>query len=668
MFKKIRDFFKNIFDKLFHRKKNKLTKEQKAELKRRKKRLEARNKNFKGKDGFMAKGGYVEFEGYIHILDKKIPYQEIQRDKEGKYMAIYDVLFQYGTNNPDGIGWLTKVIPSQPLKNGDIFFALRERKMNHDTEEEILSKKLHQRATTTANQQAEDKDQDVRSQSKRHLQLQDMQLAVDLAGAEEEIIDSDFSLVIKSSTVKKLGKTIEELKQFYSDDGISGIILVRRTNEQLDTMRYMFSSVSSDAWHNSDMETVAAGRLFMPSSGFSDETGVYVGEDASSFLVNNPSIIDFSNVRHAVISTGHVPGLVSVGGLEAPQLLPNYGSFWAHVIAEDNYLIHGTRTHHITLVPFDFYEPNSKVFDMNKYSINALETYGTRETVVEDANNNFSKVAEIIMMLLSEEDPDPSIKAMLRERLVSWVTYRANKSGMYTTDPVNEPTRAYQILATTNHKAYPTLQDFITELQSLTQEAERQSPDAYNKAKMLLDSVRTASRLHPSVFSKATDIPDHFGNDDRNIYYDLSHISDDPMTKGAIFLNTLAYVVHRANPGDLIVVHGLDSVKIRPQILRRYRDKMDKKNIGLITTFEELDNEEVNVDSMKDFCGSLSNQDLIVLGGITNESAYRIKKAWGNRELPEIVANTLLDQPDDTFYVYRKSDFQSAVIRAHLIL
>ena len=265
MFKKIRDFFKNIFDKLFHRKKNKLTKEQKAELKRRKKRLEARNKNFKGKDGFMAKGGYVEFEGYVHILDKKIPYQEIQRDKEGKYMAIYDVLFQYGTNNPDGIGWLTKVIPSQPLKNGDIFFALRERKMNHDTEEEILSKKLHQRATTTANQQAEDKDQDVRSQSKRHLQLQDMQLAVDLAGAEEEIIDSDFSLVIKSSTVEKLGKTIEELKQFYSDDGISGIILVRRTNEQLDTMRYMFSSVSSDAWHNSDMETVAADQYESPS-------------------------------------------------------------------------------------------------------------------------------------------------------------------------------------------------------------------------------------------------------------------------------------------------------------------------------------------------------------------------------------------------------------------
>lgn len=664
MFKKIR----NIFDKLFHRKKNKLTKEQKAELKRRKKRLEARNKNFKGKDGFMAKGGYVEFEGYLHIIDKKIPYQQIQRDKNGKYMAIYDVLFQYGTNNPDGIGWLTKVIPSKSLKNGDVFFALRERKMDHNTEEEILSKKLHQRATTTANQQAEDKDQDVRNKGKRYLQLQDMQLAVDLAGAEEEIVDSDFSLVIKSSTVEKLGKAIDELKQLYSDDGISGIILVRRTNEQLDTMRNMFSEVSSDTWHNSDMETVAAGRLFMPSSGFSDETGTYVGEDISSYLFNNPSIIDFSNVQHAVITTGHVPGLVSVGGLEAPQLLPNYGSFWAHVIAEDNYLIHGTRTHHILLVPFDFYEPNSRVFDMNKYSINALETYGTRETVVEDANNNFSKVAEIIMMLLSEESPDPSIKAMLRERLVSWITYRANKSGMYTTDPINEPTRAYQILATTNHKAYPTLQDFITELQSLTQEAEQQSPDAYNKAKMLLDSVRTASRLHPSVFSKATDIPDHFEDNDRNIYYDLSHISDDPMTKGAIFLNTLAYVVHRANSGDLIVVHGLDSVKVRPQILQRYRDKMDKKNVGLVTTFEELDNEEINVDSMKDFCGSLSNQDLIVLGGITDESAQQIKKAWGNRKLPPSVVNTLRNQPNDTFYVYRKSDFQSAVIRAHLIL
>lgn len=668
LFKKIRNFFKKIFDKLFHRKKNKLTKEQKAELKRRKKRLEARHKSFSGGEGFMAKGGYVEFKGYVHIIDKPIPYQEIQQDQNGKYIAIYDVLVQYGTNNPDGIGWLTKVIPSEPLKNGDIYFALRERKMDHDTEEEILSKKLHQRATTTANQNAENKDSDVRNNSKRNLELQDMQLAVSLAGAEEEIVDSDLSLVIKSSTVEKLEKAIEELKQKYQDDGISGIILIRRTSEQLDSLVNLFHDVSSDPWHNSDMETVDAGRLFLPSSGFLDEHGIFVGEGVSSFLVNNPAIIDFKNVRHAVIATGHVQGVVSVNGLEAPALLPNYGSFWAHVISKSNYLEWGTRTHHILLVPFDFYEPNSKVFDMKEYSINALETYGTKENVVEDANNNFNKITEIIMMLLNNDNPDPSIKAMLRERLVSWITFRANKSGMYTTDPINEVTRAWQILATTNHKAYPTLQDFITELQAMTQEAQQQSSDTFSKAKMLLDSVRTASRLHPSVFSQATNIPDHFSNDDRNIYYDLSHISDDPMTKGAIFLNTLAYVTYRANPDDLIVVHGLDSVKINPRILRSYRDKMDQKNVGLITTFEDLDNTENNVWTMKEFCGSLSNQDLMVLGGITQESAEIVRKAWGNRRLPPAVKNTLLDQRPDVFYLYRKSDFQSALIKAHLVL
>lgn len=658
----------SLFKKEKKNGKKRLTRKEKAELKRRKKRLEKRNKAFEGKEGFLANGGYVEFEGYLHIFDKKIPYQQIQRDKDGKYMAIYDVLFQYGTNNPDYIGWLTKVIPSDSLKNGDIFFALNERKMDRETEEDIFGKKLHQRAVTTANQQAEDKDSDIRNQGKRNLQLQDMNLDVELAKEEESIIDSNLTLVVKSSTVEKLEKTIDELKQKYSDDGISGVILVRRTNLQLNEMTTMFQKVSADPWHNSDMETVAAGRLFLPSSGFTDQTGVFVGRDASSYLIDNPSIIDFSKVRHAVISTGHVQGIMSVGGLEAPRLLPNFGSFWAQVISEDNYLINGTRTHHILLVPFDFYAPNHRVFDMNKYSINAVETYGTKETVIEDANNNFNKITEIIMMLLNNDNPNPEIKSMLRERLVSWITYRANKTGIYTTDPINEPTQARQILATTNHKAYPTLQDFITELQALTQEAEKQSSDTYSKAKMLLDSVKTASRLHPSVFSKPTDIPDHFKDEDRNIYYDLSHISDDPMTKGAIFLNTLAYVTYRANPGDMIVVHGLDSVDIDPQILRSYRDKMDKKDVGLITTFEALDNEKNNVWTMKDFCGTLSTQDLVILGRITEDSNKLISKAWGKRKLPPDVASALINQTDDIFYVYRKDDFQSAVIKAHLVL
>lgn len=650
------------------KKKQKLTREQKAEIKKRKKRLESHRKNFKGQDGFFAKGGYVEYDGYVHVIDQKIPANEISKDKEGKYIAAYDVLFQYGTNNPADIGWMNQLIPSDPLKNGNIFFTFRERKMERDTENDILGKKLNQRFNSTVKMQNNNDDTDVRNIGKRNLQLVDIQLDVELAKAEESIIDSDITLIIKSPTVEKLEKTLNELKQNYKDNSVEGVILVRRTSQQLDQILNLFHDVSSDAWHSSDMESVDASRMFLPSSGFADKNGVYVGKDLSSILTDNPSVIDFSNTRNAVIMTGHIEGLASINGLEAPRRCENFGSAWAHVIAEDNYLVNGTRTHHITLVPFDYHALNNRVFDMKKYAINALETYGTEETVVEDANNNFNKITEMVMLLLDADNPDPAIKAIFRQRLVDWIINRAGANGMYTTDPVGEPTKAYQILATTHHKNYPTLQDFVIELQSAVQEANSRSQDEYTKTNTLLNTVSTVARLHPTIFSQATTIPDSFGYEDRNIYYDLSHITNDAAVKGAMFLNTLAYVTYRAKPGDMIVVHGIDTIKCNPKILSQYRDTMNRNNIGLITTFEEPESDDMNIETLKGFCGSLSDQDIVILGKLTDKSLEQVDKAWGHHSLPQIVTNNLLQNEGNEFFVYRKRDYQSAIISAQLVL
>ncbi|MGX5378187.1 hypothetical protein ACWCL1_08090 [Ligilactobacillus sp. LYQ135] len=656
---------------MFKKRKNKdekikLTREQKKQLKQRKKRLDKKRNNFKGQEGFLSKYGYVEYEGYIHVLDKEKRATEVERNKDGYYLAAYDVLIQYGTHNPAKIGWLTELIPSIPIEDGNVFFALREKKMSKNTENDVLGKQLHSKIVTMENSKDE---KDERLNSKRDMQILDAHLARQLAGMEKSIIDSDLTLFVKSPTVEKLKLTMQKLNQNYLDNSIKGIMLVRKTGQQLATLVDLFHDTSSDAWHNSDMSTVDAGRLFLPSSGFSDKYGVNVGEDVYSYLAGTPSIIDFSGIRNAIIHTGHITGIASCDGMEGSVLLPNgtYGSAIAHVIAESNYLYHGTRTHYINLVDFAYYFPDSQIFDMSRHSINALETYGSKETVAEDANNNFNKVTEIVMMLLEDEKTDPAIKALFRERLVDWIINRANGNGMYTTDPYNDPTKAWQILANSNHENYPTLQDFITELQSLVQESEQQGERAREKAQMVLNAVKTASRMHPSLFSEATDIPDKLDATDRNIYYDLSHISDNPTIKGATFLNVIAYVVNRAQMGDMIVVNGLDQININPKVLTKYRDKMDLKGIGLIATFEDSNNEQMNFRTLEGFVKPLSVQDMVILGGLDEQVLPRIKESW-HRELPERVQKELLKNEDNNFYFYRKSDYQNAIIDMHLIL
>lgn len=139
------------------------------------------------------------------------------------------------------------------------------------------------------------------------------------------------------------------------------------------------------------------------------------------------------------------------------------------------------------------------------------------------------------------------------------------------------------------------------------------------------------------------------------------------MIKGAMFLNALAYVTNRAAPGDMIVIHGLDTVKVKPSILKPYRDIMDRKDIGLITTFEERNDPDMNVVTLNDFIHPLVDQDLVVIGGIQKDSKQRIADSW-SRSLPQVVEDDLSNNQDSIFYVYRARDFGSAVINTHLIL
>lgn len=626
--------------------------ERQKRIKAQKKRAEKRRANFKGQSGFVNDDGYVEFDGYAYLPNVG-------------YLTSFDVEIAYGTHNPESIGWFNKIIPSQPMKHGKIALGLREKGMGKKTEDETFSKKLMQKAVSLDNTEMKD----FREGSKKDMQYQDLAVTKQLA-KEETIIDSDAFLIVYSDTPENLEETVKELKQTYKDDAIKGIMLVRRTSHILDTHFSLFTTVSADAWHNSDMQTVASNRLFLPSSGFSDEHSTYCGTDVHSLIANNASLIDFSGIRNAVVMTGGINGYISIGGVEGVAEISNMGSAWAHVIAEDNWLVTGTRTHFINLVPFGYHFENSKVLDMSNYTVNPLEVYGTKETVDVDANANLDKVTEMIMMLLETDVQDPEIKAMLRKRLYEWLIYRAGGNGIYSADPKSEPTKAWRILANSeNHKSFPTISDFsTTELNGLVAEKMKEGELAGGKARLLQDSVQTTCRRYPNIFSEHTNFPDSFSYSDRNIYYDLSHVTkNDPVLKGVMFLNTIAYVVNRAAPGDMVVVTGLDTVKINPKILKFYRDVLDSKGIGLITTFEERENEENNVKTMDSFVHPLSTQDLIVVGGVTPKAVDNINYSW-NRPLSKMIVDDLSANMTSRFFVYRARDFGSAVIDTQLIL
>ncbi|EKZ0201713.1 hypothetical protein QPI79_002212 [Enterococcus faecalis] len=611
-----------------------------------KKGKKKKDDSFNGERGFTYSFGYKESDAYLFIGNKTV-------------ISVFDILIQYGTNNPAPIGWLLNLIPREELVSGRVTFVQRQRGMEKKTEGEVIEKRLHSNAVTIENTNTTSAKQNAQNASR----VGDMRISEFLAGQEDTIIDSDVRLVVKANSPEKVEHVISELKTAYKNADVKGVMLVRRTGQQLDEMQNLFMETSSDAWHSSDMSTVASSRLFLPSSGFSDETGMFVGYDIRSLLSNNPAVIDFQGVNNAVIFMGGVSPYVSVGGLEGGSMIINGGSAIAHAISESNYLS-GKRTHHIVLSEFPYTAPDSLVFDMSKEAINPLETFGTPETVQKDANANFDKATTMMMLLAKEKTPNLEVE--LKKNLTNWFIYRAGGGGLYTVDPKNEPLRANRILANENHHNYPKPTDFLIELKANVAKRASEGELARKDASFLFDVMETTFTSYPNIFGETTTLPDVYKSNQRNIYYDLSSISEDKVVTGAVFLNTLAYVTNRALEGEQIVIHGLDQIDIPVEPLIPYKDRIIRKNIGLITVFENSEN-KINPSTFSTFIGRLSRQDAVVLGGLTEEELQYINESW-RQSLPAPVAKQLLASNNGILYFYRKKDRVGALIDTHIVL
>lgn len=610
-----------------------------------------RKKNsFKGESGFTYPFGYKEDDGYLFVGKKTV-------------ISVFDVLVHYGTNNPARIGWLLRLIPREEIESGSIRFVQRQKGMNKSTETSIVDKHLPSNIATMGNSD----EQSEKAKAQNRQRIYDMKLAGELSGAEDTIVDTDIRMIVKGRTPEDVEMVIEEIQSRYKNYNVKGIKFIRRVGRQLKEMKGLFTDISDDPWHNSDMTATAAGRLFFPSSGFSDPSGSYVGTDRSALIANNPSIIDFTGINNAIIFMGGINVKASIGGLEGAGMIQNGGSAVGHVISEANYLS-GKRIHHIMLSEFMYRAPDSLVFDMTKEAINPLEVFGTPETVQTDANANFNKATTMMLMPANTVNAEmyAKLETNLKDILVEWTIYNAGGQGIYTRTPEEEPNIARRILATSNHKTYPTPKEFEVALNSNVSKKSNEGSKAKEDADFLAKIIKNAFTEYPNIFHKTTTLPDVYTANDRNIYYDLSGFINDKKIAGAVFLNVISYVTNRALEGEQIVIHGIDSIDVPVDILEPYKERMDRKNIGLITIFEKSEN-KVNPDTYSKFTGRFSRQDMIVLGGITVEELEYINNSW-RKDLPTAVAEQLLDANDNELYFYRKKDTISALVNTHFVL
>src|SRR5699024_2125288 len=138
-----------------------------------------------------------------------------------RVISVFDVLIQYGTNNPREIGWLLDLIPKEEIESGRVIFVQRQKGMKRDMEEDIVEKHIESNIETMSGEDSGSAKEKARNSAR----VQDMSLSATLSGEGDSIVDSDIRLIVKASTTEKVESVIAELKENYKDYDVKGIIL-----------------------------------------------------------------------------------------------------------------------------------------------------------------------------------------------------------------------------------------------------------------------------------------------------------------------------------------------------------------------------------------------------------------------------------------------------------
>src|SRR5699024_5946782 len=125
---------------------------------------------FQGDRGFTDPFGYQDEDAYLFVGHKRV-------------ISVFDVLIQYGTNNPREIGWLLDLIPKEEIESGRVIFVQRQKGMKRDMEEDIVEKHIESNIETMSGEDSGSAKEKARNSAR----VQDMSLSATLSGEGDSI-------------------------------------------------------------------------------------------------------------------------------------------------------------------------------------------------------------------------------------------------------------------------------------------------------------------------------------------------------------------------------------------------------------------------------------------------------------------------------------------------
>lgn len=479
----------------------------------------------------------------------------------GRHASILTLYVRIGTNRQMTFTDVLDFIPINTLEGIEFHFLTYDQLIKYDPKTKLI-KDNASAGMTMNDEDAKDRkksdDDDATREDMRRAENEDYLDYQRMMEEPQPVVVFKIKLMIIGNSRELIDEQIEILNMGLNTrhsgaewDSIGG--------DQLDNFQGLFSRVEMDQTAMTSTGWNYAGLNFAVSQGVFDDNGVPIGLDALS-LSSSTSIFDFDTYlqKQAIIAIPRAS--VMARYYRQNSTLQVSASSIMMQAAANQMLMNGKRSHHIVLNDFDYtekglyYRPTQtnemfKHYDVSKVTINPMQGFGDIEDVVNVYARLTKKIVNIFSLLL-DLDLSKGDKAAVLSALGDFYFSK----GYWPKNADKFPKRT-QIVDIANPATYATMGEFINQFTTLMNKTLRQGLEMQaDRINTLESTLRQALDANANVIGRPTSIERSYAP---QIYYEFNKIESAKM-KQIQFLNMLEYIIHTAEKGETIFIHGMN--------------------------------------------------------------------------------------------------------------
>lgn len=468
-------------------------------------------------------------------------------------------------------------------------------------------------------------------------------------------LDVRMHYLIKAPSLDVLDRAVRRLNRNLRDHFETVVARAKSGAQRHDLNMLLRSTVMNDERQFGFTSEEYAGFYNLVTHGIEDLTGEYVGQMKGD--INASAVLfDIDKYRHhVVVASAWEARTLSYTQEELSPHKPLKGADMWGVKIGQSALMNRHRVVHFVLngadiksVGLDLSRLTADV-NMSQGSLNPFEVFGEKH---DEMNLFAAQTEKIILMALMMVNGDVKDESLIRTELNDLLADFYIDQKMWVKDASDAVNRTQVKLVGLPHDEYPRLPEFIAyikqEYETLAN-GDRNEPARQERLKLLHGIFKEMLANNGDIFDAITSDRIDDADYDSRVIYDFSALR----TRGdnvamAQFVNVLSYAVRSLSKGDVVILHGSESIMdvLKPYVERQFNQIFDK-GVRVVYCYGDID----AVLADKDF-NDLDEADYTLFGRMSLNDIESYQEILG-REIPKNLNDLITADRDESWYLRR---------------